>query len=795
MSIRLATYLLQERILRSDQLDDLLQLQVVEGGSLDTHILEQGLLGEAPLIAAMAAAYALPAIAKQDIEDIAPRIPEIFPRVFAETYRFVPYRLLERNLGVVVSEPPEPAVVSKLEQRLRIHIAPAVTTEARVFYAMHRLYGADIPPRLSDLLAKLDGEAQPLVAPEEAPPLPPELPAPEPMDLDTAQRRMQLARDRDQLIDVVLSYAAQSFQFAGLFVVHDDHVMGYRGRGDATAASRITRVFVPLGQDSMWKTVLDTRGHYLGQVPKAELNHSVLADLGRAVPKTVMLAPFVIRDQVRGLVYADNGKRSVPSRKVADILLLMTRLGVHFERLIQRRKAEVKVAMGRLSEVAVRAADASEPTPAPEPVAPTTVMPEIAEPSAQMKALLAQRMLNVMRAASADDDEDEDKSGEEEIHLEGISADALLGKEAPREPQAPPPPPQEPHYKMFAEVKDEGSTADWQSSLNETIAQGKQGGTAQADAATAPANVEWEDVVVEARAEVAPLDSSFLNDSSVLLDALDSADEKVAGRAAEQLWSRRDDLPELLEPRFPGRVAFDPFAPGTVLPSVPEMSQVLRLLVALGADGVPAVAPHLESAYPVHRLLATLYFSQVVSGKIFPKLLRRLFDDEPRVREAAADVLRGYRTLPGYEEGIAKIRERLQASEGQARAIEIVGRLRDVKAVPLLIPLVAHKLPTIANSALGALMRLTAQDFGHTPKLWTEWWVGRSGEPRERWLIEGLRRTEQILRVIADEELRRLSGLTFRFDSRAARKEQEASIRGWESWWASEERYRRRSAR
>ena len=71
----------------------------------------------------------------------------------------------------------------------------------------------------------------------------------------------------------------------------------------------------------------------------------------------------------------------------------------------------------------------------------------------------------------------------------------------------------------------------------------------------------------------------------------------------------------------------------------------------------------------------------------------------------------------------------------------------------MLIPLVGHKKPEVANPALGALMRLTGQDCGHNPKRWTEWWVEHSDEARERWLIDGLRRTEQILRVISDEEL------------------------------------------
>ena len=107
--------------------------------------------------------------------------------------------------------------------------------------------------------------------------------------------------------------------------------------------------------------------------------------------------------------------------------------------------------------------------------------------------------------------------------------------------------------------------------------------------------------------------------------------KKRRARAADKkLWLRREELPELLAPRFPGRVSFDPFAPGVTMPSVPEMSQVMRLLVALGPEGVPAVAMHLESKYPVHRLLATLYFSQVVSGKNLRQALA------PFVRRRAA---------------------------------------------------------------------------------------------------------------------------------------------------------------
>ena len=202
---------------------------------------------------------------------------------------------------------------------------------------------------------------------------------------------------------------------------------------------------------------------------------------------------------------------------------------------------------------------------------------------------------------------------------------------------------------------------------------------------------------------------------------------------------RRSDLPHLLVDRFPGRLSIDPFAPGQTLPSVAEMSQVLRLLVALGAQGVNAVLPHLESKFPVHRLLATLFFAQVVSGKAFARLIRRLFDDEPRVRESCCRCsVRGYRVISkATKTASAKWRERLQRSGlpnlrfGQSKfSVGCATRRR----FPASLPWLATSGPEVANSALGALMRLSAQDFGHNPKRWTEWWVEHSDQPREQWL-------------------------------------------------------------
>jgi hypothetical protein len=136
LSVRLATHLLQERLIPPQRIDDLLQLQVVTGGALDTLLLEGDLLDEMHLLAAMSEAFKLPSAGKEEIDEIPERLTEIFPRAFAETYRLIPYRMVDRNLLVLVAEPPNPNIVQRIEQRLRIFIHPAITTEARLLYAL-----------------------------------------------------------------------------------------------------------------------------------------------------------------------------------------------------------------------------------------------------------------------------------------------------------------------------------------------------------------------------------------------------------------------------------------------------------------------------------------------------------------------------------------------------------------------------------------------------------------------------------------------------------------------------------
>src|SRR4051794_36479379 len=134
MSRRLAQSLIADGRVRSTEVEEALQRQVVFGGSLDTNLLEAGAIEEAPLLEALARAFALPAVGKDAIDAIGPHIPRLFPLPFAETYHLVPYKLEGTTLGVLVNGAPDGQLFERIRERLQLNLQPHITSEVRLHY-------------------------------------------------------------------------------------------------------------------------------------------------------------------------------------------------------------------------------------------------------------------------------------------------------------------------------------------------------------------------------------------------------------------------------------------------------------------------------------------------------------------------------------------------------------------------------------------------------------------------------------------------------------------------------------
>lgn len=177
--------------------------------------------------------------------------------------------------------------------------------------------------------------------------------------LGKARRELDRAEDRHQIIDVALRFALKTFDFVASFAVVGGNAVGWtavtpKGRSDEL----VERISLPLDAPSVLRTVLMTRGRYLGPIPSDPLSQSLIAQMGRSEPKAAFLYPVEVRDRPVVILYGDAVGRPVSDRRVAELVLFAQRLGPRFERLIIEQKR-------RLAAAAAEPA-AREPKPKPE---------------------------------------------------------------------------------------------------------------------------------------------------------------------------------------------------------------------------------------------------------------------------------------------------------------------------------------------------------------------------------------------------------------------------------------------
>jgi hypothetical protein len=379
---------------------------------------------------------------------------------------------------------------------------------------------------------------------------------------------------------------------------------------------------------------------------------------------------------------------------------------------------------------------------------------------------------------------------------------------------------------VFAEVGEDANATAFAAALSDTIAQGHQGGEAgqegvrvfaEEDARGPVDEAGWEHVIHEAAEDVAaqrrsqppalplhveeappvlhgaelppvPVEQPLIDAPRVWTDALLSGVPDRVVVAQQKLLELGEAAAPVLTAAFPGRIAFDPFGPDASTPDPATLSPLLDLLSRMGMVGLQVALPHLDSRFPVHRYLATLLLARTYHPASIPYLLRRLHDDEPRIRRLAGDALASYVAEPGFEQVLRHLRTRVTSvvPEGRRRAIHFLGRFRDVGSIPALIGGLRAKEAEIGQEAANALHAITLQSFGGNDRKWIAWWEKNKMRSRIEWLIDALKDGDVEVRARAGAELSALTRDTFGFKADAPRKEREAAVKRWDRWWADE---------
>lgn len=832
MAEPLSEAFLNTRLVAPEILEEAAQRQVLYGGSLDTNLLELGTVSEAQILQTMEDIFRLPVANKSDIDHISSTVPSNFPLAFAETYHLVPYRMVAKNLAVLLNRLPDMALFKRIQERVQLHVTPTLTTEVRVHYAMHRLYGTNLLPRYKALLEKLDGA--PL---QDAPASVNEsvtwglrsttTPSStmdskrNAIDIPSLVAKLASATSRDTIIDTVLEVTLSTFSFAALFLVQNQQVMGWRS-STSEATEKIARFVLPLEIPSVFQTIYATHGHYLGPLPANSANRHFIEQIGREPPRTAFLVPLTVGGKLAAILYADNGRIGVPSKRVASTLVIVHRAGLCLENLIRQKKVSTIETGLRVSsnehtpsvtvlddhefELLHHATADSVPSaiqskPSPPPL-PKPLLTESAEEDTGdgWSDVRVENDLNYFKLDTS------------AAAVQSDFANALQSVPAtPAQPKNPPPPVEEPEieldasYVAFADVEDhaEASLDQWEDVLLD--ASGSADSQQVSRKETAPPAVTWEAVIAEAeaapelhakiRAPQLQIAGSMVDERDLLFDSIESEDAVARQGAIERLLKLGSAVDDMIKARFPGRLNFDPFANSITLPYFEMCSGITALLKARGPNAAPLVLAFLEHDDRLKRFFAIYFFYSVPYNPALEVLARRLYDTEPRNRHLAAEALRNYDSLAGYQRILVSLRENLKVPlfDTQISTIQILGQLRDPNAVPSLIPLVVSPRPQVARAAQSALAVICAQAFNNDVSAWAEWWQARFNKPRELWLVEALRHSHPGIQNLAHAELQTLAGKPTVYDPSHLTPLPEETIRLWEVWWQQVQDLRSRS--
>jgi hypothetical protein len=166
----------------------------------------------------------------------------------------------------------------------------------------------------ADLIDTLDADATAAAeATLTASPLRPSIPipvlqvpaqAPTPISADVALRELARAADRNRIVEILLGYAASTFDATVVFAVRDNFAFGWRAIGDLPGSANVENVLIPLEAPSVVQSAIAAEGGvFHGPLAPSTVNSYLYKVLGCAEPALVTAGAITIGKRVVNVLY------------------------------------------------------------------------------------------------------------------------------------------------------------------------------------------------------------------------------------------------------------------------------------------------------------------------------------------------------------------------------------------------------------------------------------------------------------------------------------------------------------
>ncbi len=134
---------------------------------------------------------------------------------------------------------------------------------------------------------------------------------------------------------------------AALFLLRDDKLVGWRGKGFSGADGQINdeelkRIFFSLSANTVLKNVIETKKSYSGEPIYKPDDFLIYNRFGGGKPKKILVMPFFVKGKPQAVIYADSLTGAPIKAKVIEILATVGELSLDMLPIRQKLLAKIK---------------------------------------------------------------------------------------------------------------------------------------------------------------------------------------------------------------------------------------------------------------------------------------------------------------------------------------------------------------------------------------------------------------------------------------------------------------------
>ncbi len=183
------------------------------------------------------------------------------------------------------------------------------------------------------------------------------------------------ARTRERVIDVLVHFAAQFFDYTAVFAIVDQHAKGLKASGDGARSQDVEKLKIPLDLPSSFREAQATKTHRIGRLRASGLEGGVARDLKRPTGREMFLLPILVRGRTVLLLWGDSGNENVDISLLGELFSFAPSVSETLERVLIERIRASRVAEPVDARLVRPKEPQEEPIEAPPPLdAPTPAL-------------------------------------------------------------------------------------------------------------------------------------------------------------------------------------------------------------------------------------------------------------------------------------------------------------------------------------------------------------------------------------------------------------------------------------